>query len=421
MGDLSALVTGLLLAYNLPVTVPIWMPVIGAGLAIVLVKMIFGGLGANFVNPALAARAILMTSWVGYMSGTAYSTAVRGRQDAIASSTPLAMDGTYSLWQLFLGQCPGTIGEVSKLAILIGGIYLMLRKVISWRIPVTLLATVFLATWLNCGSAGEALMGFLSGGLFLGAFFMATDYATSPVTPVGRLIMGVGTGLLVFVIRTFSSMPEGVSYAILTMNLAVPLIDRFTQPRVYGGGKNMRETIHLAVRLMLFALVAAILLAVVNAVTAEPIARNDQAKVDAARAQVLEDYTFTELDGDLSEYSEILGVYRATEGDQTVGYVYELKSKGYGGQISLSVGIRDGAISGVRISTHSETKGLGTSAEAPFLEQFTGLPASEESALGVDAMSGATVSSNAVKTAVAQACRHAEEVLGLSIAKEGSV
>ena len=183
----------------------------------------------------------------------------------------------------------------------------------------------------------------------------------------------------------------------------------------------MRETIHLAVRLMLFALVAAILLAVVNAVTAEPIARNDQAKVNAARAQVLGDYTFTELEGDLSEYSEILGVYRATEGEQTVGYVYELKSKGYGGQISLSVGIRDGAISGVRISTHSETKGLGTSAEAPFLEQFTGLPASEESALGVDAMSGATVSSNAVKTAVAQACRHAEEVLGLSIAKEGSV
>ena len=240
VGDLSCVVTGILLAYNLPSTVPVWMPVIGTLLAIVLVKMLFGGLGANFVNPALCARAILMTSWVGYMSGTAYETAVRG-MDAIASATPQAAKAQgsgYALYELFIGQCPGCIGEVGRIALLVGGVYLMIRRVISWRIPVTMILTVLVATWIDTGSLYDAFYAILSGGLFLGAFFMATDYATSPVTPLGRLIMGVGCGVIAFVIRRFSSMPEGVSYAILIMNLAVPLIDRFTKPRVYGEVKR---------------------------------------------------------------------------------------------------------------------------------------------------------------------------------------
>ena len=195
VGDLSAVVTGVLLAYNLPVTVPLWMPVIGALLAIVLVKMIFGGLGANFVNPALTARAILMTSWVGYMSGSAYQ-------------------------------------------ILVGGLYLIVRGIISWRVPALMLLTLFVCTWLAEGSAQAGLYAILSGGVFLAAFFMATDYATSPVTPVGKCIMGVGCGLITFVIRRFSSMPEGASYAVLIMNLTVPLIDRYTRPRVYGEVKK---------------------------------------------------------------------------------------------------------------------------------------------------------------------------------------
>ena len=237
VGDLSAVVTGILLAYNLPSSVPVWMPVIGTLLAIVLVKMIFGGLGSNFVNPALTARAILMTSWVGYMSGSAYQVAVRG-VDAVSTATPLAAQESYSLWQLFIGQCPGCIGEVGRVAILVGGVYLIARKVISWRVPVMMLSTLFAATWLAEGSAYDGLCAILSGGAFLAAFFMATDYATSPVTPVGKLIMGVGCGLITFVIRRFSSMAEGASYAVLIMNLTVPLIDRFTRPRVYGEVKK---------------------------------------------------------------------------------------------------------------------------------------------------------------------------------------
>jgi len=251
IGDLSAVVTGLLLAFNLPVTIPVVIPIIGSFLAIVLVKQFFGGIGANFLNPALAARAILMVSWVGYMTGSAFGAAVRGVEmvaattsattaavDAVTAATPLAMAGNYTPLQLFVGQCAGSIGEISKLALLIGGIYLIVRKIISWKVPVLMIATVFAAKWISSGSVDDALYAILSGGLFLGAFFMATDYATSPVTPGGKVVMGIGCGLLTFVIRELSPMPEGVSYAILIMNLAVPLIDRYTKPRVYGEVKR---------------------------------------------------------------------------------------------------------------------------------------------------------------------------------------
>lgn len=231
--DLSAVVTGLLLAYNLPPTVPLWLPIVGTGIAIVLVKQCFGGLGQNFMNPALAARAILMGSWVGLMSGTAYSMA-----DAMTSATPLAQGAEYALDALFWGTIPGCIGEVCKPALLAGGLYLLARRVISWRVPVTMLLVSFALFWISLGSAESALRQVLSGGLILGAFFMATDYSSSPTTPVGKLIMGAGCALVLFVIRTFSSLPEGCSYAILFMNLATPLIERFTQPRVFGEVKN---------------------------------------------------------------------------------------------------------------------------------------------------------------------------------------
>ena len=244
IGDLSAVVTGLLLAYNLPVTAPLWLPVVGTALAIILIKQCFGGLGQNFLNPALGARAILLASWTGLMSGSAFNAMVIGA-DAISSATPLAASdaSAYPLWQLLLGNVPGCIGETCKIAFIAGGVYLIVRKVISWRVPVTMLLTVFVLSWIYsgniAGSVDSALYQLLSGGLILGAFFMATDYASTPVTPVGKLIMGVGAGLLVFIIRNFNdSYPEGCSYAILIMNLVTPLIDRFTQPRIYGEVKK---------------------------------------------------------------------------------------------------------------------------------------------------------------------------------------
>lgn len=239
IGDLSAVVTGLLLAYNLPVSVPYWMPVVGSAIAILLVKMIFGGIGHNFVNPALAGRAILMTSWLSYMSGSAFEVPIRG-VDAVSTATPLVQQ--YDLWQLFIGQVPGCIGEVSKLALLVGGAYLIVRKVITWHIPVAMAGTVFILSWITSGeligSVDSGVYQLLSGGLLLGALFMATDYTTSPVTWIGKLIFAVGCGLVAFVIRYFSSMAEGVSYSILFMNLFVPLIDRYTKPKVYGEGKK---------------------------------------------------------------------------------------------------------------------------------------------------------------------------------------
>lgn len=244
VNDLSAVVTGLLLAYNLPSTAPLWMPVVGTGVAIVLVKQIFGGIGCNFMNPALVGRAVLLASWTSLMSGSAFVAPGWG-VDAVTSATPLTAESTqaYSLLNLFLGNVPGCIGETSKLALLIGGGYLLWRKVISWRIPVTMLATAFVLFWIASGrlvgTVDSALYQLLSGGMILGAFFMATDYATSPTTPLGKLIMGVGCGALLFVIRRYNpSYPEGCSYAILVMNMTVPLIERFTKPRIYGEVKE---------------------------------------------------------------------------------------------------------------------------------------------------------------------------------------
>ena len=236
IGDWSAVVTGLLLAYNLPATAPWWVAVIGSLLAIILVKQMFGGIGSNFMNPALAARAILFISWSAIMSS--YPAAL----DATSTATPLAtlnkgvVDGV-SLWDLMIGNCGGVLGETCKLAIIAGGVYLLIRQVIDWRIPVTFIGTVFVCYLLKDG-AEVALYQIMAGGLMLGAFFMATDYATSPITNVGKIIMGVGCGLLLFVIRAFASYPEGCSFAILFMNVCTPMIDKYTAPKPFGEVKK---------------------------------------------------------------------------------------------------------------------------------------------------------------------------------------
>ena len=239
VGDWSAVVTGLLLAYNLPANAPVWLAVVGAVIAIVLVKQIFGGIGSNFMNPALAARAILFVSWATQM--TTYP-ATRFMLDGVSTATPLNSLGTGSvagvnLMDLFLGNIPGVLGETCKLALLLGGVYLILRRIVDWKIPVTFIATVFVCYLIKDG-AEMALCQILSGGLFLGAFFMATDYATSPVTNPGRVIMGIGCGIFLFVIRAYASYPEGCSFAILLMNVATPLIDKYTMPKPFGEVKQ---------------------------------------------------------------------------------------------------------------------------------------------------------------------------------------
>ena len=240
--DLSAAVTGILLAFNLSPAVPIWVAAIGGVFAIVIVKQLFGGLGHNFVNPALAARAFMMASWPVQM--TAWQ---KPGWDAVSSATPLGIIKNGSeisgelpkFWDMFIGNIGGTIGETSALAILIGAAYLVIRKVITLELPVAFIGTVGFMTWMLGGKGmftGDFVYHIFAGGLMLGAFFMATDYTTSPVTFKGRIIMGIGCGLLTSVIRLYGGYPEGVSYSILLMNLVVPMIDRFIIPKSFGGG-----------------------------------------------------------------------------------------------------------------------------------------------------------------------------------------
>jgi electron transport complex protein RnfD len=241
ISDLSAVVTGMLLAFNLSPAVPVWIAVIGGIFAIIITKQLFGGLGHNFINPALAARAFLMASWPVQMT-----TWRLPGWDAISTATPLALLKKGSevsgqmpgLWDIFIGNIGGTIGETSALALLIGAAYLLARKVITIELPAAFIGSVGLMTWIFGGTepfTGDFVRHILSGGLILGAFFMATDYTTSPVTFKGRIVMGIGCGLLTSVIRLYGGYPEGVSYSILLMNLVVPMIDRYIMPKRFGG------------------------------------------------------------------------------------------------------------------------------------------------------------------------------------------
>ncbi|MDO4571824.1 MAG: RnfABCDGE type electron transport complex subunit D [Clostridia bacterium] len=233
VGDLSAAVTGLILGLNLPSTAPWWMILVGALVAVVLVKQLFGGIGDNFVNPALMARAVLLASWPAHMTAGNAASAYVLPFDAVSSATLLTENSSYSasMLDMFLGRIPGSIGEVCKIAILLGLAYLLIRRVISWHIPVTMLASFALFSWLF---GGDPLAGLLSGGLLFGAVFMATDYVTSPMTGTGKLVYAAGAGLIVALIRHFGSYPEGVTYAILLMNICTPLIDRACRRRIYG-------------------------------------------------------------------------------------------------------------------------------------------------------------------------------------------
>lgn len=225
--DMSAVVTGLLLGMNLPPTLPLWQAAIGSVAAIIVVKQMFGGLGHNFANPAIAARIMLLVSFPAAM--TRFTEPV---SDAVTSATPLAgTAGTLSFKTLFFGMHAGSIGETSAFLLIVGGLYLVIRRVITPVIPVCFIGTVALLSLI----AGENVMlSVFGGGLILGAVFMATDYTTSPTTPLGKAVFAVGCGIITFVIRKFGSLPEGVSYSILLMNILVPHINRFTLSKPFG-------------------------------------------------------------------------------------------------------------------------------------------------------------------------------------------
>jgi electron transport complex protein RnfD len=237
--DGSAVITGILLAYNLPSNVPLWLPVVGAVFSIAIGKQVFGGLGQNIFNPALVGRVFLMASWPKYMT-----TFVKPLSyDAVTSATPLAVlkEGKIlehiSYLDLFLGKRGGCIGEVCILALLIGAAILLYKGYISWHIPATYILTTAVFTYIFGAKQlfhGDWLFHILNGGLILGAFFMATDYVATPLTAKGQIIFGIGCGLLTAIIRLWGGYPEGASYAILMMNAATPFIDRYTKNRIYG-------------------------------------------------------------------------------------------------------------------------------------------------------------------------------------------
>lgn len=247
VGDLSAVVTGLILAMNLPVTFPFWMAIIGCIVAIIIVKQLFGGLGQNFANPAITARIVLFISFASEM-GTWLDPAKNkvglSTADAVTGATPLgifnesgheAAEQSFSTLQMFLGNTGGSMGEVCALALLIGGIFLIATRVISAATPIAMLGTIAVISLIaGCDPAWQIC----AGGAMLGAFFMATDYATTPTTTLGKIIFGIGCGLITMVIRLFGSYPEGVSFSILIMDLLTPLIDDFCYKRLYGNPKK---------------------------------------------------------------------------------------------------------------------------------------------------------------------------------------
>ena len=234
VGDISAVVTGLLLGMNLPASIPLWQAAIGSVAAIIVVKQMFGGIGCNFANPAIAARIILLVSFPGSM--TKFTEPV---SDIVTSATPLAAEsGTYTLKSLFFGMHPGSIGETSAFLLIVGGIYLLLRRVISPVIPLCFIGTVAVLSLISGEDLAVSLFG---GGLMIGAIFMATDYTTSPTTALGKAVFGIGCGIITFVIRKFGALPEGVSYSILLMNILVPYINRYTLSKPFGFLKPSKE------------------------------------------------------------------------------------------------------------------------------------------------------------------------------------
>ncbi len=429
VGDFSAVVTGLLLAMNLPPELPIWMAILGSAFAIIVVKQLFGGLGQNFMNPALAARCFLLLSFSRYMTAFTY--------DGIASATPLAVlkqGGSVNLRNMFLGFTGGTIGEASTAALLIGAVYLLIRRIISLRIPLIYIGTFSVCIVIYALVEGYDIPQYLAshlcgGGLMLGAWFMATDYTTSPITPVGKILYAVFLGLMTFVLRIFGPSAEGVSYSILLANLLVPLIERVTEPKPFGYKKPEKKEkkaeeegakeeaaeekeektawdfagiVKACVAILVITLFMGAVLGAVYSITKDPIAKvEQQAKEDAYRevfpdagaVMTMEQLGLTKEDEERSisgvnSSLERSGLFPNTRIDEInfavvtengeptekfLGYVMlATNTKGYGGEIQIAIGVDlNGQIQGISFLKLNETAGLGMKADTDaFKNQF---------------------------------------------------
>lgn len=432
ISDYSAVLTGLLLALNLPPTLPWWMAMVGTIFAIIVVKQLFGGLGQNFMNPALAGRCFLVLSFGSYMT--------RFVLDGVTQATPLAnlRNGLpISIKDMFFGYTAGTIGETSALALLVGAAYLLIKRVISPKIPVIYIGTFAICIAIYAATKNYDVVDFTlahlcGGGLMLGAWFMATDYVTSPITAWGKVIFGITLGLLTFVLRIFGGTPEGVSYAIIISNLLVPLIEKVTAPKSFGyGAETSKEEkkaakdeakaakkaetdekpeqimeksdneakkpskfdakgfINAIVVLFAITLVMGAALGVVNNVTKEPIAKTKQEAKEAAYKEVYPTAAKVAT-SDTVDYTSIndvvhqlgypsvdideLAVALDSSGTQAGYVVTATTSEGYGGDIQVMVGISvDGTVQGIDFLTINETVGFGLNAKEPeFKDQFVG-------------------------------------------------
>jgi RnfABCDGE-type electron transport complex D subunit/RnfABCDGE-type electron transport complex G subunit len=441
VGDFSAVVTGLLLALNLSPEVPVWMAVLGSAFAIIIVKQLFGGLGQNFMNPALAARCFLLISFAGQMTNFTY--------DGVTTATPLAVlksGGTVNVADMFFGNTAGTIGETGAVWILIGALYLLIKKVISPIIPFVYIGTfsVCIAIYaLASGIGFEPLYlaaHLCGGGLMLGAFFMATDYVTSPITKRGKVVFGIILGILTFVFRIYGASAEGVSYAIIFSNLLVPLIERFTQPKSFGKGAELQKINGVAetenkkmdkksiviatIAILIITGIAGCALAYVEQITEEPIANTKQQEKETAYREVFADAASFEAvaDFDYDTAGSLLAdkgfnanvdeaVTALDESGNSLGYVIVVTShEGYGGDVQLAMGVtNEGVTNGIYFLSLSETAGLGMEADTDsFKSQFAGKQvdsfkytksgaASDDE---IDALTSATITTNAVTNAV---------------------
>lgn len=439
--DGSAVVTGLMLGLNLPPTVPLWIPALGSMFAIVVCKQFFGGLGKNFMNPALGGRIFLLISFTGIMSNFAL--------DASSGATPLSAllaGEAVDIPALLVGFKMGVIGEVSALAVIIGGIYLLVKRIITWEIPVAYIGSFILFIGLF-GDKGFNLTYILAqlfaGGLMLGVWFMATDYVTSPITQNGKIIYGVFIGLITGLLRIYGVAAEGVSYAIVMGNLLVPLIEKVTIPKPFGfgdNGYNRNEELagpisyRPAINLAVITLISGLCLGLVYQVTQEPIRKAEMEQETAAFAVVCpQAASFDEATDIMDKADSLNGKFgdvvidkayaSLDESGKVNGYVIVVTTnEGFGGTIQTAVGLdAEAKVTGIHFLSIAETAGLGMNADTDdfknqyvgkAVENFTVTKDGAKADNEIDAISGATFTSNAVTNSVNTAISAVRAVVG---------